>query len=305
MSKIAALSDYIKAVTKNITLDNKLDIDIVVSGGAFNGVIALGSIMLIKQLEIEGKLKVHKLSGCSAGAPIIITYLANSFDKIENIFQRLKNSFKVNGNLSDLHNILKDWVYNIFDSDEEMKQVLNGKCYISYNDIANCEFCTIDKYDNRDHLITCLFRSSFIPILIDGNTKVEDTYIDGIVPYIFKDSKNDVLYMELINDKVEIIRSLITKNEENEHYRVLKGVTDAAEFFTENKSGRLSWYKNWDVIKITKNNLYYLTCMIICIFVDFLSSFNIPTLINENKVMQLVKTCLIKSMKDIISVLNN
>ena len=305
MSKITVLSDYIKAVTKNIILDNKLDIDLVVSGGAFNGVIALGSIMLIKQLEIEGKLKVHKLSGCSVGAPIIITYLANSFDKIENIFHRLKNSFKVNGNLSDLHNILKEWVYNIFDSDEEMKQVLNGKCYISYNDIANCKFCTIDKYDNRDHLISCLLRSSFIPILIDGNTKVEDTYIDGIVPYIFKDSKNDVLYMELINDNVEMIRSLITKNEENEHYRVLKGVTDAAEFFTENKSGRLSWYKNWDIIKITKNNLYYLTCMIICIFVDFLSSFKLPSLINENKVMQLVKTCLIKSMKDIISVLNN
>ena len=305
MSKITVLSDYIKAVTKNIILDNKLDIDLVVSGGAFNGVIALGSIMLIKQLEIEGKLKVHKLSGCSVGAPIIITYLANSFDKIENIFQRLKNSFKVNGNLSDLHNILKEWVYNIFDSDEEMKQVLNGKCYISYNDITNCKFCTIDKYDNRDHLISCLLRSSFIPILIDGSTKVEDTYIDGIVPYIFKDSKNDVLYLELINDNVEMIRSLITKNEENEHYRVLKGVTDAAEFFTENKSGRLSWYKNWDIIKITKNNLYYLTCMIICIFVDFLSSFNLPSLINENKVMQLVKTCLIKSMKDIISVLNN
>ena len=305
MSKITVLSDYIKAVTKNIILDDKLDIDLVVSGGAFNGVIALGSIMLIKQLEIEGKLKVHKLSGCSVGAPIIITYLANSFDKIENIFQKLKSSFKVNGNLSALHNILKEWVYNIFDSDEEMKQVLNGKCYISYNDISNCKFCTIDKYENREHLITCLLRSSFIPILIDGNTKVEDTYIDGIVPYIFKDSKNDVLYMELINDNIEMIRSLITKNEENEHYRVLKGVTDAAEFFTENKSGRLSWYKNWDVIKITKNNLYYLICMIICIFVDFLSSFNLPTLINENKVMQLVKNTLIKSLKDIIGVLNN
>ena len=32
-------------------------------------------------------------------------------------------------------------------------------------------------------------RSCFIPIIINGNLKVDDNYIDGVVPYIFKDSK--------------------------------------------------------------------------------------------------------------------
>ena len=305
MSNIKVLSDYIKAVTKNIRLEENLNIDLVISGGAFNGVIALGSIMLIKQLELEGKLKVDRVSGCSIGSCMAVVYLANSFEKTNNIFNKLKTCLQTKGNLSELNDILKEWVYDLFDSDEEMKKILDNRCFISYNDITNCEFCTINKYENRDHLISCLMRSCFIPIIINGNLKVDDNYIDGVVPYIFKDSKNKVLYLELMKSNIEMMKSFITKNENNEHYRVLKGVTDAAKFFSENKSSRLSWYKDWSILKITKYNIYYLTCMIICFFLDFLSSFKLQSMLNENKLIQFINNCLINSFKDIIGALNN
>ena len=305
MSNITVLSDYIKAVTKNIRLNDDLQIDLVISGGAFNGAMALGSIMLIKQLEIEGKIKVDKLSGCSVGAPMIITYLANAFDKYGPVFQNLKTCLKSNGNISCLRDNIHNFVYNIFDSDEAMKKTLDNKCFINYNDIVNCKYCTISNFESRDHLISCVLRSMYIPLLIDGNSKVEDKYIDGIVPYIFKDSKNDILYVELMKDNTDIVKCMVTQKEKNEHYRVLQGVTDAAKFFSENNSERLSWYKDWSISKIMRQNIFYLSLMITAFILDFLSSINIPSSIQQNKLVTLVRTFFIKTMKDVIGKLHD
>ena len=305
MSTIKVLSDYIKAVTKNITFPNKLIIDLVISGGAFNGAMALGSIMVIKQLEIEGKIKVDKLSGCSVGAPMIISYLSNSFDKHENIFHNLKTCLKTNGDISCLKDNIHEFVYSTFKSDSDMKTTLDNRCFINYNDITNCKYCTVSKYDNRDHLVSVILRSMYIPILIDGNSKVEGNFIDGIVPYVFKDTKNDILYIELIKNNSDIVKSIITQNEKNEHYRVLQGVSDASMFFTDNKSERLSWYKNWGVTKIMRQNVFYLSCMVFSIIIDFLSSINIPASLEQNKLVTLVRTFFIKTMKDILGKLHD
>lgn len=305
MSNITVLSDYVKAVTKNINLPNKVNIDLVISGGAFNGGMALGSIMLIKQLENEGKIKVDKLSGCSVGAPMIIIYLANAFEKSSSVFHKLKSCLKTNGNISCLRDNIQSFVYDIFNSDEEMKNTLDNRCYINYNDIVNCKYCTVSNFTDREHLINCIVRSMYIPLLIDGNTKIEGSFIDGIVPYIFKETNNDILYVELMKDKSDIVRSIVTQNEKNEHYRVLQGVSDAAMFFSENKSERLSWYKNWGVTKIMRQNIFYLSAMILAIIVDFLSSIKVPTLVEQNKLVVLVRSFFVKTMKDIIGKLHD
>ena len=305
MSNITVLSDYVKAVTKNINLPNKVNIDLVISGGAFNGGMALGSIMLIKQLENEGKIKVDKLSGCSVGAPMIIIYLANAFEKSGSIFHKLKSCLKTNGNISCLRDNIQSFVHDIFNSDEEMKNTLDNRCYINYNDIVNCKYCTVSNFTDREHLINCIVRSMYIPLLIDGNTKIEGSFIDGIVPYIFKETNNDILYVELMKDKSDIVRSIVTQNEKNEHYRVLQGVSDAAMFFSESKSERLSWYKNWGVTKIMRQNIFYLSAMILAIIVDFLSSIKVPTLVEQNKLVVLVRSFFVKTMKDIIGKLHD
>lgn len=305
MSNIKVLSDYIKAVTKNITFPNKLTIDLVISGGAFNGGMALGSIMVIKQLENEEKIKVDKLSGCSVGAPMIISYLSNTFDKHEDVFHKLKTCLKTNGDISCLKDNIHEFVYNTFHSDDDMKNTLDNRCFINYNDITNCKYCTVSTYDNRDHLVNVIVRSMYIPLLIDGKSKVEGNFIDGIVPYIFKETKNDILYIELIKNNSDIIKSIVTQNEKNEHYRVLQGVSDASIFFTDNKSHRLSWYKNWGVTKIMRQNIFYLLCMIFSIIIDFLSTINIPTSIEQNKLVTLVRNFFIKTMKDIIGKLHD
>mgnify|MGYP001239670408 CR=1 FL=1 len=305
MSSIKVLTDYIKAVTKNITFPNKLNIDLVISGGAFNGGMALGSIMVIKQLENEGKIKVDKLSGCSVGAPMIITYLSNTFDKHEAIFHKLKTCLKTNGDISCLKDYIHDFVYNTFESDDDMKKILDNRCFINYNDITNCKYCVVSNYDSRDHLVSVIVRSMYIPLLIDGKSKTEGNFIDGIVPYIFKETKNDILYIELIKNNSDLVKSIITQNEKNEHYRVLQGVSDASMFFTDNKSQRLSWYKNWSIAKIMQQNVFYLSCMIFSIIIDFLSTINIPNSIEQNKLVTLVKTFFVKTMKDIIGKLHD
>lgn len=304
MNNIKVLSDYIKAVTKNVVIDNTIELDLVLSGGAFNGMFGLGNILFIKQLEREKKINVNRVSGCSVGAVLGLVYLTDNFDETNNVFNNLKNCLKEKGNLKCLKNIIVEGVNNIFKTDEEMKEQINGRLYINYNDISDCNYCVISEYDNKEHLIECLLRSMYIPFLIDGNLKIDDKYIDGIVPYIFKNSSRKILYLEMMKDYTDIIKCVVTQNEKNQHYRILQGVTDASRFFTNGRSERLTWYEDWNTIKIIKHHILYLSAMIIVVFIDFLSSINIPSIICNNKLYKLSSTVIIKSCKDILGKLN-
>jgi len=305
MNNIQILSDYIKAITKNICIDETIDLDLVISGGAFNGTYAIGSVMLIKQLELENKIKVDKISACSIGSIVGLSYIMNNFNMTNQLFVELKKCLKINSNAACLREIVSKCVYLFFKSDEKMKTLLNNRFYLSYNDISDCSFHVIKEYTDREHLIDCMTRTMFVPYLINGSLKLDNRYIDGIYPYIFKNSDKKVLYVELIKDSTDLMKCIVTQKEKNEHYRVIQGVSDAAKFFQNEGSERLSWYGDWSIIKIAKYNIIYLTLMIIVILLDFLSSINIPTSIKESKLMTLVQTSVIKTVKDIVSKLHD
>ena len=305
MSNIKMLSDYIQAVSKNVNIEKQQVIDLVISGGAFNGMFGIGSVMFIKQLEKDNKIKIDKISGCSAGAVLGILYITDSFELTDSIFQKLKCCLKENSNISCLREIVSETTDKLFKTDEDVRNTLNNRMFINYNDLSDCSSHCIKEYDSKQHLIDCIVRSMFVPFLIDGNLKVENRYIDGIIPYVFKSTKNRVLYIELMKDHIDMLRCVVTQNEKNEHYRILQGVTDAASFFTEGNSTRLSWYDNWSIIQITKNNIFYLSLMVTMVIFDYLSSLNVPDIVNSNKFYKLVTTFLNKIMLDIISKLHD
>ena len=74
--KLMTISCFINALIDNInTNDIPKDIDLILDGGAFNGIYILGGLMYIKELERREKINIKRISGCSIGAVIGIFYI--------------------------------------------------------------------------------------------------------------------------------------------------------------------------------------------------------------------------------------
>ena len=76
-----ALNTFIKTLIENIPEKHiQLELDLVLDGGAFNGVYMLGGLFYIKELETREKIKIKRVSGCSIGAILGILFLINKMD---------------------------------------------------------------------------------------------------------------------------------------------------------------------------------------------------------------------------------
>ena len=71
---------------------NKVDIDIVIEGGCFNGLYSLGALLLIKELEKRKYFKVHRISGASIGTIMGFAYISDSLLDVPNYFKKIRKN---------------------------------------------------------------------------------------------------------------------------------------------------------------------------------------------------------------------
>ena len=297
------LECYIKAVSKNVNIERCQKIDLVIGGGAFNGTYGYGNCMFLKELEKNGKIEVNRISGCSVGSLLALAYLTDNFILAKKgYFDKIRSCLKTNGNMSVLkETVIRDFIDNIFETDEKMRNIVNGKLYISYSDISECKQVVISEFSDKNHLIDTILRSSFIPLLVDGNIKTEEKFVDGIFPYIFKDSINRILYIELVRLNVQdLIKCMVTKKEKNIHYRIIQGVADASRFFTEGYADHLSWYDNWSFLKVLQMNAIYFVILSVLMCFDFISSFSLPESVIEMKLTKFIANVFDKLGKEVL-----
>lgn len=300
MNNILLLNEYIKALVLNVDKENlPSEIDISFDGGVFNGIYAYGISLYIKALEKMGLTKVKRVSGCSVGALIGLLYLSNITDgniiNVDEIFNNLVNDLKKNGNLKNYRSTLKNIVYNIFDTDE-LKEI-NDKLFINFYDLKKCKQRIVSKYKNREHLIDCLVRTSYLPYLIDGNFCYNERYIDGIIPHIFKDNIRSNLFIKIVTLK-NAKRMLYFKNERNIQYRTLCGVCDANNFFTDGKSDMCSYVNKWNY----KDKLTYHGREIIILFIIFIIKYilNLKKIIPKKYFKSMIIECIIRKCKELL-----
>lgn len=297
------LTCYIKAVSKNVKIDRCQKIDLVIGGGAFNGTYGYGNCMFLKELEKSGKIEVNRISGCSVGCLLALAFLTDNFILAKKgYFDKIRGCIKEQGNMSVLKDtVIRDFVNNIFESDEKMRETINDRLYISYSDIGECKQVVVNKFADRNHLVDIILRSSFIPLLVDGNIKTEEKFVDGIFPHVFKDSVDRILYIELVRLNVQdLVRCLVTKKEKNIHYRIIQGVADAAKFFTEDEALHISWYDNWSFTKVLKMNIIYFIIMVFLISFDFISSISLPEYVQEYKISKFISNMIDKLGKELL-----
>ena len=75
------LKVFINSLIENIPEKNlPEELDLVLDGGAFNGMYMLGGLFYIKELEQREKIKVKRISGCSIGAMLGLLFILDKMD---------------------------------------------------------------------------------------------------------------------------------------------------------------------------------------------------------------------------------
>jgi hypothetical protein len=221
-------------ITKLLGKTNKpLSVDLVFEGGLFNGSYQLGFLSYIKQMEKKRLLKVERVSGCSIGSVMAFLYFTNisindSINFINNvIYKHVKKHYNMNIFKQVFLFCSKQLPNNFLD-------IINGKLFITYNDISKGKQIVKSTYSSLDELFDIIRRSCYIPYVIDKSIFYNDKYIDGLYPYIFKPKKNrKIINVNIIN--IKKICSLISiKNEKNNIHRVIDGIIDTHTFFSSN-----------------------------------------------------------------------
>jgi hypothetical protein len=204
--------------------------------------MGIGAALYIHHLEKVNYIKINKIAGCSIGSLIAVWYICDCPDNLYPSIDTLFADYKKNKNFFVYEQVVRHSVSQLFPEDADIGR-LNGILYINYYDTKKCKQRVISKFKHREHLITCILRSSHVPFLTSASHKYQGRYVDGISPHIFnegkhKQSKN--LFIQLINF-TDITKTLNIKREKNIYSRLIRGVVDTNEFFINDSSPMCSY----------------------------------------------------------------
>ena len=255
---------YVKQLISNLPEKNEkipIEIDLVLSGGSFNGSYTIGALYYIKELEKQNAIKVKRISGSSIGSILGLLYFSNKLYLFNTFYSIFFENFNKNKNLSQMLE-LKELMKNKIPSN--ICDILNGRFYVCFNNIQLCKKYVKHKYTNIDKLLDYIIRSCYVPFFIDYNPSYKNKYIDGLLPYIFtKKNNRKILYINVFTyDKLSNIINV--KNESSNLHRILTGIIDIHIFFIKEQNTIMcSYIENWVIYDYF---IYYLTYLLENIF---------------------------------------
>jgi len=296
------LEDYVRAVAKNVPYPIADPIDLVIGGGAFNGAYGLGAVLVVRELEKQKKLRIERVSGCSVGGLLALSYFKDISREVENAFSAMRECLRTKGCMCDLRTTIAALVERAFPGDES-PAVLDGRLFLTHTDLDAMSCVVTSTYPSKDALVDALFRSAYVPMLIDGGVTLDDKYVDGVVPHLFKDGKRDSLYINLV-DYSTVIKAVVTRNEANPHYRVMQGAADASHFFVEGNSRMCSWVSRWGMAKFGIHRMIFLISTIVVLLVRYISRLTPPPTLTAQPVVRLVTSTLVDLLRDLVYALS-
>jgi len=217
------------------------NIDLILDGGAFSGSYLLGGLIYIE--NISNYINISRISGTSVGSLFGLLFISKLLCKYNyKFYKKFRKCFKENGDLSVLHNCL-DFIRSHIDTD--FYKLCNNILYITYFNITNKKQIVRYIYSSNDDLLLSVYKSCFIPLIINGQISFENKYIDGVIPHIFPEKHNrKVLFMDLHSNYLS--KMINIKNEINNNSRILSGIFETHQFFmygTSNLCFDIYYYK--------------------------------------------------------------
>lgn len=246
--------NLVDELIKNLPASNKIEeINLVLDNGAFNGLYLFGILIYLKKMESLKRIKINKISGSSIGATFAVLYLIDKLDITESMFDKTRGCWKENCNLKTWRDILNT-IANDMLTDDIINEKINDKVFLNYFDTVNCKEIIKSRFDSKNELIDTLYKSSFIPVLINGELSY-DNCIDGFNPMLFDErtiEDNKCLFVHLLQADT-ILKSINVSNDKNPSFRAIEGINAIHKFFIGENQNLCSYVNEWS----TKQLLYY------------------------------------------------
>lgn len=272
-------SSQIKNLILNIDKpEQPLELDIVLEGGAFNGLYEIGAMLFIKQLEQQNYIHINRISGTSIGSLIGYSYFINQLEEIIDSYQNLREHWRENLNLEYYSNKIQEFFNKM--TDEEFNNICSDKLYINYHNIENFENIIQSEYENKDDLMNAILKSSHIPHITTKEMCQERFFIDGGQPFIFhnreKSSNYNILYISINN--LSQLSGMMNIKEINCHGKVLAGILECYQLFlTKQKNNLCSFLHQWNLYDYLSLRLKQFILKIIIILLFIYNKFKIET----------------------------
>ena len=174
-----SLKKLIRLLTTNIDpcyIKNR-EIDLIISGGAFNVSYLVGCLYFIHEMRKKGLIVINKISTCSASSLIGLLFLIDKVDLfVDTLYELSINSFKKNKHVifdeESLANII-----NIIEKQlpENILSIVNERLYITYYDVLECKQIIKNNYTDVNDIFNTIKRSCFIPYITMD--KLSDTLV--------------------------------------------------------------------------------------------------------------------------------
>jgi hypothetical protein len=251
------INEYVIKLIENLPDDIKnvkapIKMDLILDGGIFNGSYHVGALYFLKEMENRKYIKIERISGCSVGSIVGFLYFIDSLDLMPKLYDLINKEFRKTYNLKFITELKKHLAGHI---PSDICERVNGRFYITYNNIKKGTKPVKSVYKDVDDIINTIIKSSYLPYLIDGNVLYEKKYIDGIIPFIFKEREKKILYLDLFgSDKLGNL--LNVTNEKSNYHRILSGLLDIHSFFIKKSNTPMCSYVNdWSYSNICFNHL--------------------------------------------------
>ena len=294
---------------KNIdaSIIKEKNIDLILSGGAFNASYLIGCLYFIREMCEKGLICVNKVSTCSASSMIGLLFIVDKLDIfIEKMYELLVGSFKRNRNVifdeESLSTIIKI-IEDVLPDDVLIR--INGRLYITYYDVTKCEQVVKSNYEDVSDIIRTIRRSCFIPYITMDKLMEENRYIDGGTPYIFnKEFGVNRIYINLLCGVDKIKDSMIIKRDKIVMHRILGGILDIHNFFFKCKKTPMCCYvEDWGVVRMIEFKMLewrlYTICVILYVIIKVRDD-RVYKYYKDNKLINIVASKLRRWLSEIV-----
>lgn len=274
------IDQYLNNLIINLPKHKKIiQIDLILSGGLFNGCYTLGALYYLKKLEKKNIIHINRISCSSVGSILGLLYIIDKLDLFYEFYQIFFQHLHKQKNLSILFSLKKKLYCKL---PQNFKKLLTNKLFISYTNIQTCKKYIKSKFTSKNKIINYLIRSCYVPYLIDYNPAYKNKYIDGMLPHFFqKQSNTKILYINVFTpDKLSHMFNI--KNEHNITHRIVSGINDIHMCFLKNQNTLMcSFLHKWNIYEYL---IYYFSFIIQFII---LHSLHINIFIINNKNIKL------------------
>ena len=243
------IAAFINSMIDNID-DKQIpkEIDLILDGGAFNGIYMLGGLFYLKEMERRGKIIIKRISGCSIGALMGLCFLT---DKLDIAFDICNRCYKIVRKKRKIKYIINEKLLRENMDDTDLIKLQNN-LYMTYFDAFKGKQILKKNYKNNDDIINCILKTVHIPYLSNGSMTYKDGCIDGAFPYMFKKRyKNRKIIFLNLQSFDKITKMLFIKNEKNIYPRIFEGLLDMHKFIeTRQPNNMCSYVDDWGMKEI-------------------------------------------------------